>query len=99
MKRVFSVLVQFLLFLLVFGAGSFVFHPFHVETTLAAVDGRARSFVWDGLLLMVLLYVVVLAFEALRKRLRTAGPWTSLAVVLAGAAGWTMKFGFVTHNW
>ena len=96
MKRVFVVLVQSLVFLLVFAVGSFVYHPFHVET---AVDGSTRSFIWDGGLLMLLVYALVLLTELLRKRLRTAGPWTSLALVLAGLAGWAMKFGFVTHNW
>jgi hypothetical protein len=96
MKRFVVVLAQFLLFLLVFAAGSFLYHPFHIET---ALDGRTRSFVWDGVLLLLLTYGVVLLIELLRKRLRTAGPWTSLALVLAGLAGWAMKFGFVTHNW
>jgi hypothetical protein len=95
MKRFFAVLLQFLLFLVVFGAGSFAFHPFHVETILAG----SRSFVWDGVLLMLVVYAVVLLLEVLRKRLRSAGPWTTLALLLAGLAGWAMKFGFVTHNW
>jgi len=95
MKRFFAVLLQFLLFLVVFGAGSFAFHPFHLETTLAG----SRSFVWDGVLLMLLVYAVVLLLEVVRKRLRSGGSWTTLALLLAGLAGWAMKFGFVTHNW
>jgi len=99
MKSFFAVLLQSLLFLLVFAAGSFAYHPFHLETTLAAVDGRSRSFVWDGVLLMLLAYGVVLLVELVWKRLRSSGPWTSLALLLAALAGWAMKFGFVTHNW
>ena len=98
MKRTFSVLGQFLLFFLADFAGSFVFHPFGVVTKLAGGDVTGRSFQWDGLILMGLLYLLVLLIAVLRKRL-AAAPWSTLAVVCAALAGYLLKFGFVTRKW
>ena len=61
-----------------------------VQSQLAA----HRFFVWDGLLLALLVYAVVLALEAARKRLRGPGGLTTLALVLALVLGLAMKFGF-----
>ena len=99
MKKVFAVLAQFLLFLLAFFLGSFVVHPFHLQTALAPAEGRTRSFLWDGVLLMGLLYGLILLLQAARKRLRGAAAATSLALILAGATGWLMKFGYITRDW
>jgi hypothetical protein len=99
MKKAIAVLVQFLLFLVVFAAGSFVLHPFHMQTTLAPVDGRSRVFLWDGLLLMLLAYVLILLLEAARKRLFRSALGTTLALILAGFAGWMLKFGFISRDW
>jgi hypothetical protein len=86
---------QFLLFLIVFAAGSFFYHPFNVQTALA---GTGRSFVWDGVLLMLLLYALLMLVAVLRKRLRISLPWTTLALLLAALAGWFLKFGFATRG-
>ena len=96
-KNVFFALLQFVLFWLVFAAGSF-FPPFHMERMLGATPDGTRIFVWDGVLLMVLLFAVILLVEALRKRIRSAAPWTVLALVLAAAAGYAAKFGFLTRD-
>ena len=97
MRKFFSVFLQFFLFLVTFALGSFVLHPFHVQTVLASSDAtHARSFVWDGLLLMLLLYALVLLIEALMKQLRAMALWSTAAVGLAGILGLMMKFGFIS---
>ena len=95
MKRVTLTTFQFVLFLIVFGAGSFL-PPFHFEHILIATPGFTRIFVADGLLLMFALYLVITLVEVTRKRLRTSAPWTTLAVILAAVLGLMMKFGFKT---
>lgn len=55
-------------------------------------------FVPTGLLLMTILWLVVLLFEALARRLRTAGLWTTVAYVAALVIGLVSKFGFVTPS-
>jgi hypothetical protein len=95
MKKVVFTILQFLLFLIVFGVGS-LFPPFHFEHVLIATPGVERIFVADGLLLMLALYVLIVLSEVLRKRLRTSALWTTLAVILAAVIGLMMKFGFKT---
>jgi hypothetical protein len=97
MKKVILTIFQFVLFLIVFGVGSF-FPPFHFERVLIVTPGFTRIFVADGLLLMFALYVLIVFVEVMRKRLRTAAPWTTLAVILAAALGLMMKFGFLTRS-
>jgi hypothetical protein len=99
MKKAIVVLLQFCLFLLVFAVGSFAVHPFQVQTALAPVDGRTRLFLWDGVLLMALAYLVILLVAATRKRLVRSAVGTSLALALAALAGWMMKFGFLSRDW
>lgn len=96
MKNVLSALLKFVLFLIVFAAGSFL-PPFHIEHVLSVTTDGTRIFIWDGILLMTLLFVVVLLIEALRKRVATSGPWTAAAFVLAGVAGYAAKFGLLTR--
>jgi|SRR5215469_16280614 len=95
MKKVISTILKFVLFLVVFLVGSLV-PPFHFEHVLIATPGVTRIFVADGILLMFALYIVVILVEIMRKRLRTAAPWTTLAVILAAVFGLMMKFGFKT---
>ncbi|MGH9596984.1 MAG: hypothetical protein ACRD3K_09325 [Edaphobacter sp.] len=97
MKKIIFTILQLILFLLVFFVGS-ILPPFHLEHTLITTPGFTRIFVADGLVLMLILYVVMLIVEALRKRLRTAAPWTTLAVILATVFGLMMKFGFLTRS-
>jgi hypothetical protein len=95
MKKAVLAILQFFLFLIVFGAGS-LFPPFHFEHVLIATPGVTRIFVADGLLLMFSLYLLILLVEVMRKRVRIAAPWTTLAVILAAVLGLMMKFGFKT---
>ncbi len=94
MKIVLAVL-QFLLFVAVFFVGSILpaIGLMPMETIAA---GANRVFVLDGLLLTILVYVLILAIEAVRKRLRTSGGLTTLAFILALVVGLAMKFGFKT---
>jgi hypothetical protein len=97
MKKVILTILQFVVFLIVFGVGS-LFPPFHFEHVLIATPGVTRIFVADGFLLMVALYVLIVLVEVIRKRLRTSAPWTTLAVILAAVLGLMMKFGFLTRS-
>ncbi|HWZ00550.1 MAG TPA: hypothetical protein VNX17_05705 [Edaphobacter sp.] len=97
MKKAVLTILQFFLFLIIFGIGS-LFPPFHFEHVLIATPGVTRIFVADGLLLMFALYVLIILVEVMRKRLRTAAPWTTLAVILATVLGLMMKFGFLTRS-
>ena len=93
-KNVLLTLLQFVLFLIAFAAGSLL--PLTGVLTKWA-DGT-RGFQWDGVLLMLALFVLILLIEAARKRLRLAASWTTLALVLAAVAGLVMKFGFMTFD-
>ena len=93
MMKAVLVVLQTLLFLLLFGGGSFlpVFTPvpaWQVHT------GPNSFFVVDGLLLTFVVYLIILGIEAATKRLRGPGNMTTLAFVLALALGLAMKFGF-----
>ena len=95
-KNVFLTILQFILFFVVFAAGSF-FPPFHIEHVLGTTPDGTRIFIWDGVLLMTALFAVILLIEALRKRIGTSGLWSALAFLLAGLAGYMAKFGFLTR--
>ena len=95
MKKVIPTILKFVVFLIVFLVGS-LFPPFHFEHVLIATPGVTRIFVADGILLMFALYVLIILVEIMRKRLRTAAPWTTLALILAAVLGLMMKFGFKT---
>lgn len=97
MKNALFTVLKLILFLFVFFIGS-IFPPFHFEHILIATPGVTRIFIADGLLLMLALYVLLVIVETLRKRVRTATPWTTLALVLAIVFGLMMKFGFLTRS-
>lgn len=88
------VVLQTLLFLFLFGAGTLAL-PFLPSIPVWQVQtSPGRAFVLDGLVLAVLVYLVILAIEAARKRLRGPGGLTTLSLILALALGLAMKFGF-----
>jgi hypothetical protein len=95
MKKLLLTLVQFVLFFVTFAAGSFL-KPLHLRQVLSVTSDGTRVFIWDGVLLMLALFVLLLVIEAARRRLRTAAPWTTLALLLAAAAGFALKLGFLT---
>jgi hypothetical protein len=96
MKRVFFTLFQFLLFFLVFAVGSFL-PPFHLQSDLGVTPDGTRIFIWDGVVFMLVLFAIILSIEAARTRLREAGPWTALALILAAIAGYAARLGFLTQ--
>jgi uncharacterized membrane protein AbrB (regulator of aidB expression) len=100
MKKAVATILQLFLFLVVFFAGSFfpLPRPFHFERVISTSPTATRIFIGDGLHLMLALYIVILVIEALTKRLRSAAPWTTLAVILAGVLGFMMKFGYLTRS-
>jgi|ERR1700722_11603302 hypothetical protein len=97
MKNVVVTILQLILFLIVFFVGSLL-PPFHIEHVLIATPGVTRIFVADGLVLVFVLFVLIVILEAVRKRLRVAAPWTTLAFLLAVVFGLMMKFGFKTMS-
>jgi lysylphosphatidylglycerol synthetase-like protein (DUF2156 family) len=56
--------------------------------------GAGRVFVYNGLLLMLVLYGLFLLIGVLRKRIRGAWPTSTVALVLALVLGLLSKFGF-----
>jgi ABC-type microcin C transport system permease subunit YejB len=95
MKNVVFAFLQCVLFLIVFAGGSF-FPVFHLQHVISVTSDGTRVFIWDGLILITLLFLVILLIEALRKRIRTAGLWTTAAFVLSVVAGLMAKIGFKT---
>jgi hypothetical protein len=97
MKKAIITILQFLLFLIVFGAFSF-FPPFHIEHVFGSTSTGARIFIADGILLALALYLLIVLIEFLMKRLRTLAPLTTIAFVFATIIGFLMKFGFLTRS-
>jgi hypothetical protein len=100
MKKAVATILQFFLFLIVFFAGSLfpLPAPFHHERIISTTPAATRIFIGDGLHLMLALYIVIVLIEAVTKRLRSAAPWTTLALILAAVLGFMMKFGFLTRS-
>jgi len=95
MKNILFTALQFVLFFVTFAAGSFA-PPFHIQRVLSVTPEGTRVFLWDGVVLMLALYILILLIEALRRRLRGAAPWTTIALTLAAIAGFALKLGFLT---
>ena len=94
-KKAILVVLQTLLFLILFAAGSFLpALPSFRSLYWQIHAGPGRVFVLDGLLLTLLVYLFILLIEAARRRLRGPGGLTTLSLVLALALGLAMKFGF-----
>jgi len=94
MKIVLAIL-QFFLFLSLFFVGSVILPAFGILPNKVVAIGDHRQFTYDGLVLMLLVYLFILAIEAFRKRLRSGG-LTTIAFVLALILGFWAKFGLKT---
>ena len=97
MKNVVITIVQFVLFLVVFAAFSFV-PPMHLQHVVGSTSDGTRVFIWDGLLIAAVLFVLILAIEAARRRIRTSGLWTTVAFAMAVVIGLAIKLGFKTTS-
>ncbi len=86
--------LQALLFLVLFAVGSVFlpFLPFLPVLQMATVPGHV--FVYDGVLLAVVAWLVLLLIEALRRRLGDAGVLTTVALLVALGLGFLMRFGY-----
>jgi uncharacterized BrkB/YihY/UPF0761 family membrane protein len=93
LKKVFFTFLQFLLFLLVAFLGITMQVLHIIPSHLTKLGDGTRGFEWDGVYMMLALLVLILIVEALRKRIRTAAPWTLLALMLAAVAEYVMKLG------
>jgi len=96
MKRALSTFFQFVLFLLLFAAG--IVLPLLNLSVVTKWANGTRGFQWDGILLMLAAFVLILLIEAAKKRIPSAAPWTTLALLLAAIAGLAMKFGFMSFD-
>ena len=98
MKKAISVILQFFLLFVVFLAGTLL-DPFKLKWFITHPTlTTTRYFVPDGLILMILLYLLFLLVSALMKKFRTAAPLTTVALLLALLFGFLSKFGFATHD-
>jgi hypothetical protein len=93
--KILLAILQALLFFIAFAVGSFM-TPFKLMQVIASSPRGSRVFYWDGIVLMLIVFLVIIGIEAARKRLRTAAPWTTAALVLATVAGLAVKLGFLT---
>lgn len=90
-------ILQFVLFLLAAVAG-IVLPPFGLLPSHVSTWADGTRFEWDGVFLMLALLIMILLIEVLRKRLRTAAPWTGLALVLATIVELVIKLGVTTPS-
>lgn len=95
MKYVLAFL-QFLLFLLLFFVGSIILPVYGLLPNMTVALGPNRTFTYDGLVLALVVYLLLLAIEAVRKTLRSSGLRTTVAFVLAVVVGLLMKVGIKT---
>ena len=98
MKRAIAIILETILFLFVFLAGSLLaaVPAAHLPEWNVSL-GPARYFTLDGIVFMAILYVLFMLIGAARHRLRSAVVTSTVAVVLALVLGLAMKFGFATH--
>jgi hypothetical protein len=93
LKKVFFTVLQFVLFLLVAFLGITMEVLHIIPSHLTKLGDGTRGFEWDGVFMMLALLVLILVGEALSKRIRSAAPWTMLALALAAIAEFAMKLG------
>jgi hypothetical protein len=96
-RKVLFTLLQFVLFSAVYVAGV-VMATLHMIPSHVATWADGTKFEWDGVFLTLGLFAVILLIEALRKRLRGAAPWTTLALALAAVVELMVKFGLMTPD-
>jgi hypothetical protein len=96
-KNVIFTFLQFVLFSVAYVAGA-ILPPFGLLPSHVSTWAGGTRFEWDGVLMVLALFIVILLIEALRKRLRTAAPWTTLALALAAIVELFVKLGVTTPS-
>ncbi len=98
MKRAIAIILETIIFLFVFLAGSLLvaLPASHLPSWDVNLSAN-RYFVLDGIVFMCILYALFLLLGAARHRLRSAVLTSTVAVVLALVLGLAMKFGFATR--
>jgi hypothetical protein len=97
MKKAILLFLQFLLLFFCCLAGSFL-RPFHLQQVTRISPTVTRVFVWDGFLIMLLVYLLIVAIEAMTKRLRTTLPLTTIALAIAAILSVAIKLGRITQE-
>ena len=92
--RIVAVVVQTIFFILVFAIGSFLpaFTPIPMWRVIV---GATHYFVLDGPIFISLVFLLILALEAITKRFRSAAMLTTLSFVLAFLLALAMKLPFM----
>ncbi len=93
MKKALFVVLELVLFLVLFFVGSLL-PTVGVLPMVSVAAGADRIFVLDGLFVMVGVYLLFLLVGAARRRFAIAWQNPTIAVVLALVLGLLMKFGF-----
>jgi len=97
MKTALLTIGQVLLFFVIFAVGSFV-HPFNSHWLTRQLErGGTSFFVADGLMLAVGVFLAIVITQALRRRTCDTR-WTVIAFLIAVAAGYAIRLGFVTQD-
>ena len=95
MKRALLFVLQFVLLLVAFFVGS-VLPVFHVLPTWRVSTGPGSWFVLDGFVVLLVIYILLLLFAALRKRLVSGAVLSTAALFCAVIIGLLSKFPFVS---
>lgn len=94
LKRALSVTLQLILLLTVFLLGSLLPALGKLPMWRVAL-GPTRFFVLDGLVLMLLVYLIFVGIEVFARRIRYGALLSTLALLLALVFGLAMKFPFM----
>jgi hypothetical protein len=95
-KKIVFIVLELMLFLVVFLLGSVILPGANVLPVLSVSAGAGRIFVYDGLLLMLALYALLLLIGLARRRIAVAWQNPTIALVLALLLGLVAKFGFTS---
>ena len=84
------------LLMLIAGIAAMFWRPFGITHQLWRTDAGIRTFELDWVIAVAIVYLLLLGIALLRKRIKIALPWTSLALGLSLLAGFALKLGFKT---
>jgi uncharacterized membrane protein AbrB (regulator of aidB expression) len=96
-KNVIFAFLQFVLFSFAYVAGT-ILPPFGLLPSHVSTWADGTKFEWDGVFMALALLIVILLIETIRKRLRTAAPWTTLALALAAIVEFVIKLGVTSPS-